>query len=91
MNDLFNPSTKKDELKVFILSRINRDRWMATGDAVEWGIKNGMRDRALRTAQELCAAGHFRRMTDQEKKDLQISTKEGFWVSNDFQRLRKVA
>ena len=41
---------------------------MAVGNAVEWGVRNGMRDRALRTTQELCVAGYFRRMTEKEKE-----------------------
>lgn len=57
-----------DELKAFIFSRISRNRWMAVGNAVEWGVRNGMRDRALRTTQELCVAGYFRRMTEKEKE-----------------------
>jgi hypothetical protein len=83
MNDLFDRRSKKEKLKDWILDRIVRVNWVRTSDVIAWGSEN-YNNRALRTAQEFCAAGLYRRMTDQEKDRYSLFSKEDFWVRNDF-------
>ena len=79
MTDLFNNTPKKELIKQFILSR----NWTFTHEVCRWGVDH-FYNRALRSAQELCAEGFYRRMTEEEKARHLSPTREDVWVKNDF-------
>ena len=82
--DLFDKRSKKEQLRDWMISSLSRGRWLSTSSVIEWGINNYY-NRSLRTSQELCAAGYFRRMTDAEKKrHLPYEVAEDYWVENNF-------
>lgn len=80
MQDLFcETKSKKEQLRDFILSR----NFTKTSDVLQWGLNN-YHTRALRDAQELCAAGEFRRMTESELGFYFPGSKQEAWVKNGF-------
>lgn len=83
MTDLFLKSkSKKEQLLDWMLERLETKNWVRTSDVIAWGSKN-FSNRAMRDAQQLCAEGRFRRMTDEEQRSYFNST-ESAWVRNDF-------
>lgn len=78
--DLFTQTkSKKDQLRDYILSR----NFTKSSEVIAWGLKN-YHIRAMRDAQEMCVAGVFRRMTQDEMKFYFPLSKEGVYVPNEF-------